>query len=58
MTYELLNGLTPAEVEQVLGLGASLIVPSGTALFQLGAPADRLFLMKRRWKFGATKRIS
>ncbi len=47
MTYELLNSLTPAEVEQVLELGTRLIVPSGTALFQLGEPADHLFLTAR-----------
>ena len=47
MTYELLNGLAPAEVEQVLELGSRLIVPSGTPLFRLGEPADRLFLTTR-----------
>ena len=44
MPYELLNGLSPAEVEQILELGTRLIVPSGTLLFRLGDPADRLFL--------------
>jgi CRP-like cAMP-binding protein len=47
MTYELLNGLASAEVEQVLELGSRLIVPSGTPLFRLGEPADRLYLTTR-----------
>jgi CRP-like cAMP-binding protein len=47
MSYELLNGLSPAEVEQILELGTRLIVPSGTLLFRLGDPADRLFLTER-----------
>jgi len=47
MTYELLNGLSSDETEQVLGLGTKLIVPSGTELFRMGDPADRLFLTER-----------
>ncbi|MGO9088048.1 MAG: Crp/Fnr family transcriptional regulator [Terriglobales bacterium] len=47
MTHELLNGLSPAEAEKVLELGTRLIVPTGTSLFRLGDPADRLFLIKR-----------
>ncbi len=47
MTHELVNGLSSAEVEQVLGLGTRMIVPGGTSLFQLGDPADRLFLVER-----------
>ena len=47
MTYELLNGLTSAEVERVLELGARMIVPSGAPLFRLGDAADRLFLTTR-----------
>jgi CRP-like cAMP-binding protein len=47
MTYELLNGLSSAEAEHVLKLGTRLIVPSGTELFKLGDPADRLFLTER-----------
>ncbi len=47
MTHELLNGLSSVEAEQVLKLGTRLIVPSGTSLFQLGEPADRLFLTVR-----------
>ena len=47
MTHELLNGLSSAEIEQVLGLGTRLTVPSGTSLFRLGDPADRLFLTER-----------
>ncbi len=47
MTSELLNGLSSAEAEQVLKLGTKIIVPAGTSLFQLGDPADRLFLVER-----------
>jgi CRP-like cAMP-binding protein len=47
MTSELLNGLSSAEAEQVLKLGTRIIVPAGTSLFQLGDPADRLFLVER-----------
>jgi CRP-like cAMP-binding protein len=47
VAHELLNGLSSAEVEQVLALGTKLIVPCGTALFRLGDQADRLFLTER-----------
>jgi len=47
MTYELLNGLTHAEIEQALKLGTPQIIPCGTLLFRLGDPADRLFLITR-----------
>lgn len=47
MAYELLNGLSPAEVDQVLALGTRVTVPSGGSLFRLGDPADRLFLTER-----------
>ncbi|HTT18904.1 MAG TPA: Crp/Fnr family transcriptional regulator [Candidatus Sulfotelmatobacter sp.] len=47
MTHELVNGLSSAEAEQVLGLGTRVIVPSGTSLFQLGERADRLLLVER-----------
>ncbi len=47
MTHELLNGLSPVEAEQVLELGTKLMVASGTSLFRLGDPADRLFLIER-----------
>ncbi len=47
MAHELLNGLSSAEAKQVLALGTKLIVPSGTSLFRLGEPADRLFLTER-----------
>jgi len=47
MTHELLNGLSPIEAELVLELGTKQIVPSGTPLFRLGDPADRLFLIER-----------
>ena len=47
MAHELLNGLSSAEAKQVLALGTRLIVPSVSALFRLGEPADRLFLTER-----------
>ena len=47
MTHELLNGLSPIEAELVLEFGTKQIVPSGTPLFRLGDPADRLFLIER-----------
>ena len=47
MDHELLNGLSPAEVEQVMALGTRLLVPSGGTLFRLGDPAERIFLMVR-----------
>lgn len=47
MPHELLNGLTSVEASQVLELGTRIFVPRGTSLFQLGDPADRLFLVER-----------
>ena len=47
MDHELLNGLSPAEVEQVMALGARSLVPSGGTLFRLGDQADRIFLVVR-----------
>jgi CRP/FNR family transcriptional regulator, cyclic AMP receptor protein len=47
MAHELLNGLSPAEVDQVLALGQRMTVPSGGSLFRLGDEADRLFLIER-----------
>jgi CRP-like cAMP-binding protein len=47
MDYELLNGLSPAESEQVMALGTRLMVPSGGTLFRLGDPADCIFLPVR-----------
>ena len=47
MQHELLIGLSSAEVEQVMALGTRITVPSGGALFKLGDPADRIFLVER-----------
>lgn len=47
MAHELLDGLSSIEAEQVLALGTRLLLPSGTSLFRLGDPADRLFLVER-----------
>ncbi len=47
MTYELLKGLSQADVEQVLALGTRIKLPAGGSLFRLGEPADRIFLIER-----------
>jgi len=47
MAHELLDGLSPAEADQVLALGSRMTVHSGASLFRLGDPADRLFLTER-----------
>jgi CRP-like cAMP-binding protein len=47
MAHELLNGLSSAEVDQVLALGKRITVPNGGSLFRLGDEADRLFLIER-----------
>jgi CRP/FNR family transcriptional regulator, cyclic AMP receptor protein len=44
---ELLKDLTADEVERILALGTRIAVPSGTSLFRLGDPAERLFLIER-----------
>jgi CRP-like cAMP-binding protein len=44
---ELLKDLTAEEVERILALGTRIAVPSGTSLFRLGDPAERLFLIER-----------
>jgi CRP-like cAMP-binding protein len=43
----LLKDLTAEEVERILALGTRIAVPSGTSLFRLGDPAERLFLIER-----------
>ena len=47
MDHELLNGLTSAQVDELLSLGTRMTVPSGGTLFRLGDPADCLFLIER-----------
>lgn len=47
MTYDLLNGLSAADVEQVLALGTRMKLPAGDALFRLGDAAERVFLIER-----------
>jgi CRP-like cAMP-binding protein len=44
---EILNGLTPEEARQALALGNRITVPAGSALFELGAAADCLYLIER-----------
>ena len=47
MVHKLLNGLSPAEADEVLALGSRISVPSGGSLFRLGDSAERLFLIER-----------
>ncbi len=47
MVYELLNGLSDTEIDQVLALGTKMTVPCGASLFRLGDTADRIFLTTR-----------
>ncbi len=47
MAHELLNGLSPAEADQVLALGSRRAVSSGSSLFRLGDAAECLFLIER-----------
>ncbi len=44
---DVLRGLTAEEVADIVALGTIIEVPSGTALFHLGAPADRVFIVER-----------
>ena len=44
---ELLKDLEAEEVQRILALGTRIAVPSGASLFQLGDPAERLFLIER-----------
>ncbi len=44
---ELVKDLTAEEVERILALGTRIALPSGTSLFRLGDPAERLFLIER-----------
>jgi CRP-like cAMP-binding protein len=44
---ELLQGLSPDDVAAVIALGERLMLPSGTVLFQLGADAERIYLVER-----------
>jgi CRP-like cAMP-binding protein len=46
-TKDLLLGLTEDEAARVMALAVPVSVPSGGVLFQLGAEADRLFLVVR-----------
>jgi len=44
---ELLKDLAAEEVQRILALGTRIALPSGASLFQLGDPAERLFLIER-----------
>jgi len=44
---ELLKDLTADEAQRILAFGSRLTVLSGASLFQLGDPAERLFLIER-----------
>lgn len=47
MDHELLQGLTPAEVSEVLALGSPIVLSSGAPLFRMGDSAESLFLIVR-----------
>ncbi len=44
---DLLAHLPPDQAERIMALGTRIIVPSGTELFGLGAPATRIFVIER-----------
>jgi toluene monooxygenase system ferredoxin subunit len=46
-TPDLLRGLSQEEVEQALSLGTRITIASGGELFNLGEPADRLYIIER-----------
>jgi CRP-like cAMP-binding protein len=43
---ELLNGLSPEEAAAVTGLGSGFHAPAGRVLFQIGEPADGIFVVQ------------
>jgi CRP-like cAMP-binding protein len=47
MRWELLDGLSRQETELVLELATRSVLPSGSVLFNLGDPADRIFIIER-----------
>ena len=47
MSQELTSGLSASDAEQILAFGTRMLVPNGTCLFELGDPADRLFVIER-----------
>src|ERR1039457_1341674 len=44
---DLLIGLPPDEVDQVLSLGSRITLTSGAELFHMGTPADSLYLVSQ-----------
>jgi CRP/FNR family transcriptional regulator, cyclic AMP receptor protein len=44
---DLLTGLSEEEVERVLSLSCRITLTSGSELFHMGAPADRIYLIVR-----------
>ena len=44
---ELLQGLPVEAAERIMAMGTTVNLPSGTVLFRLGEPADRLFIVTR-----------
>ena len=44
---DLLKSVQAADAAAVLALGSRLSLPSGTVLFELGAPADHLYIIDR-----------
>ena len=47
MAHELLDGLSPVDVERVLNLGARMTLQEGSLLFRMGDPAESLFFIDR-----------
>lgn len=46
-TPDLLKGLSQEDVEQALSLGTRITIASGGQLFDLGEPADRIYIIER-----------
>lgn len=44
---DLLRGLAQDEIDQALSLGTRISIASGGELFELGAPADRIYIIER-----------
>jgi CRP-like cAMP-binding protein len=44
---DILQGLAAADAEAVMGLGSPMTLANGAVLFDLGSPADHLYLVER-----------
>jgi len=47
VNVDLLNGLAPADANQVLGLGTRMLLTTGAELFHLGDVADSIYVVAR-----------